>query len=347
MSTHKVEVVRLGPVTKLENADSLGVVQVWGYTAIVRLGDIVEGDLAVYIEPDYVLPTPGENADVAARFAFLGDKRRVKARRLRGTWSQGLLVKAWGDMKEGDDVMELLSITRWDPPIQSHGRPGAQGTGGASESPHPSLAGLSKYDVESLRRHNKVFEHGELVYASEKIHGCFSRYSWRDDRLWAGSRTRWVKAPGTYVRDDGIEYEAHASVWWLAVQQNPWIEEWCRANPDCVLYGEVFGQVQDLKYGSKPGQIFFRAFDVLRKDWTYVDAEEFAKIIPDEHRAPDVYVGPCDFKLLEELSRGDSRIPGAKHLAEGVVVKPAKERRERSIGRVFAKLVSDRYLSRE
>ena len=340
MSTHKVEVVRVGPVTKIANADTLGTVQIWGYTAIVRLGDMLEGDLAVYIEPDYVIPTAEENAEAAARFAFLGDKRRIKAKRLRGTWSQGLLVKAWGDMQEGDDVMELLSIIRYEPSM------GKIGTNGNAESPCPSLAGLSKYDVESLRRYNGVFEPGEIVYAFEKGHGANARYSWREDRLWVGSRSQWLRKPGTYAREDGTEYEANDTLWWQAVDQNPWIQEWCQANPDSVLYGEVFGQVQDLKYGSKPGQIFFRAFDILRKDWTYVDAEEFVKIIPTDRHFPLFYVGPYDFKLLEELSRGDSRVPGANHLAEGVVVKPAKERRDAGIGRTMGKLVSDRYLER-
>ncbi len=340
MSTHKVEVVRVGPITKVETADTLGTTQIWGYTAIVRLGDILEGDLAVYIEPDYVLPTNAENADVAARLAFLGDKRRIKAKRLRGVWSQGLLIKAWGDMKEGDDVMALLSIVRYEPSM------GKIGTNGNAESPCPSLAGLSKYDVESLRRYNGVFEPGEIVYAFCKLHGANARYSWREDRLWVGSRTQWLRKPGTYAREDGTKYEAGDTLWWQAVKQNAWIEEWCRANPDCVLYGEVFGQVQDLKYGSKPGQIFFRAFDVLRKDRTYVDAEEFVKLFVEEQHCPLVYVGPYDFVFLEELSRGDSRIPGAKHLMEGIVIKPAKERNDTGIGRVFAKLVSDRYLER-
>lgn len=168
MSTHKVEVIRVGPITKVPNSDSLGMTQVWGYTAIVRLGDIFEGDLAVYIEPDYVLPTSEENADVASHFAFLGDKRRIKAKRLRGTWSQGLLVKAWGDMKEGDDVKEFLSIVRYDPEM------GKIGTDGNAESPHATLAPLWKYGIENLRRNHTEFQPGEWVYVSEKIHGCVS-----------------------------------------------------------------------------------------------------------------------------------------------------------------------------
>lgn len=337
MSTHKVEVVRVGPVTKIENSDFLATTQIWGYTAIVRLGDILEGDLAVYVEPDYVIPTAEENAEAAARFSFLGDKRRIKAKRLRGVWSQGLLVKAWGDMKEGDDVMELLSIVRYEPEM------GKIGTDGNSESPHATLAPLWKYGIENLRRNHTELQPGEWVYVSEKLHGASAKYAFRDNRMWVGSHARWVKAPGTYERDDGTTYEAPKTIWWSALEQNPWIEEWCRANPTMTLFGEVFGQVQDLKYDAKPGQLFFRAFDILQQNLAWMNAPDFIKALPQEHRVPEVYCGPYDFKLIEEMSRMDSKI--AKHLAEGVVVKPAVERRSHA-GRIALKFVSDRYMER-
>jgi len=338
MSTHEVKVVKVGEVTKIQNSDNLGTVQVWGYTAIVRLGDIVEGDLAVYIEPDYVLPAPAENADVAARFAFLGDKRRVKAKRLRGTWSQGLLVKAWGDMKEGDDVMSLLGIIRYEPEM------GKIGTDGNAESPHDSLKSLWKYGIENLRRNFDEFQPGEMVDITEKIHGANSKYAFRDGRMWVGSHSRWVKAPGTYTREDGTTYDAAANIWWSVLDQNPWIEAWCRANPTMTLFGEVFGQVQDLKYDAKPGQLFFRAFDILQQNLAWMDVADFKSMLPPEHRSPEVYTGPYNFMIVEDLSRMDSKL--AKHLAEGVVVKPMVERRFRG-GRVALKMVSDRYLSRE
>lgn len=337
MSTHKVEVVRVGPIIPVPNADTLGMTQVWGYTAIVRLGDIVEGDLAVYIEPDYVVPTVAENAEAAIHFSFLGDRRRIKAMRLRGTWSQGLMLKAWGDMKEGDDVMEMLSITRYEPAM------GKIGTDGNAEAPHASFAGLPKYDVENLRRNYTEFQPGECVYVSEKLHGSSARYAWRDDRMWVGSHNRWVKAPGTYVHDDGTEYVATPTIWWTAIDQNPWIADWCKANQTCILFGEVFGQVQDLRYDSKPGQIMFRAFDVKRADWSWVGSVDFLKMFTPDQRVPEVYVGPYDFVKLEELSRGDSKI--AKHLAEGIVVKSEVERTTHA-GRCSYKLVSDRYLER-
>ena len=44
----------------------------------------------------------------------------------------------------------------------------------------------------------------------------------------------------------------------MAIEQNPWIAAFCENFPDLTVYGEVFGWVQDLKYGAQPGQIFFR-----------------------------------------------------------------------------------------
>lgn len=319
MSEHKVEVVRLGPIVKHENADTLGIVQVWGYTAIVRLGDFTEGQLAVYIEPDYVVP------DVE-RFAFLGGKRRIKARRLRGVWSQGLLTAADSDMTEGENVMERLGIEHYEPALHL-------GTDGDAEVPHPSLAGLPKYDVDSWRRYGAaLLVPGEPIVVTEKIHGANARYAFRDGRMWCGSRTQWKR-------------EEDSSIWWRALRAAPWIAEWCEANPNAVLYGEVFGQVQDLRYDTKPNDPpRFAAFDVLRGN-VWVDASELHHgMLSVERLVPCVYAGPYDPATIEEMSRGDSHL--AKHLAEGIVIKPARERTDPRLGRVALKLVSDRYLER-
>lgn len=316
MSTHKVEVVRLGPIEKHPNADTLGIVKIWGYTAIVRLGDFAEGDLVAYIEPDYVVPeTP--------QFAFLKD-RRIRAKRLRGTWSQGLVTKAPEGAVEGDDVMERLGIARYEPPQHLS-------SGGDAEAPCASLSSVPKYDVESLRRYAHLISPDDLLVVTEKIHGANGRYAWREDRMWCGSRTQWKRSDPT-------------SIWWKVLAANPWIETFCRARPTTILYGEVFGQVQDLKYGAKPGQVFFRAFDVLEHGrwWSYAE-QEYA--LTTEQRVPDVGRGFFHLEDLERLSRADSKI--APHLAEGIVVRPWTERFSEELnGRVVLKLVSDRYLER-
>lgn len=331
MSTHRVDVVQLGPVVKHPNADTLGLVTIKGYTCIVRLTDFKEGDLAVYIEPDYVVPDWPE-------FAFLKGKNRIKTMRLRQVWSQGLLIPVpavLGDVKPGDDVMERLSIVRYESPIDS---------AGDAERPCDVLAHLPKYDVEnwrggtadppagSGRKWKDLFVAGEIVYVTEKIHGANARYAFREGRMWCGSRTQWKKGPG--------------GLWWMALEQQPWIEAWCRKYPELVLFGEVYGQVQDLRYDSKPGQVYFRAFDVALRDGSWVAACDMRTYFDDPvtQCVPFVYEGPYDAAKIEELSMMDSTL--AKHLAEGIVIKPAVERTDIELGRVVLKIVSNRYMER-
>jgi hypothetical protein len=116
-------------------------------------------------------------------------------------------------------------------------------------------------------------------------------------------------------------------------------------NPEHVLYGEVFGWVQPLKYGAKQGQLFFRAFDILRGP-EYMDAEEFVAALPEERRAPSLGVMPFDFEKLQALADGQSLVKGANHVREGIVIKPLKERKHWKLGRVVLKLVSNKYLEK-
>lgn len=355
MSKHEVRVVRIGEILPHPAADSLGLVQVYGFTAIVRLGDYQVGDLAVYIEPDYVVPDNEQ-------FAFLAGKTRIRAKKLRGVWSQGLITKAPAGAKEGDCVMQKLGITRYEPPMVGVPRHALNGKGGrtgtsTAEKPHATLADIGVYDLENWRRHNRALQPGEPVVITEKIHGCNARYAWRGGRMWAGSRTQWRKSGeqswwqklttrlkrffGKSTRpNNDLDM---GNVWWRVLKTHPWIETWCKANPDCVLYGEVYGSVQDLKYGAKDGELFFRAFDILRGG-KWVDAGEFIRLIPEQHRVPVLYEGPYVPEILEEMSRQDSTL--AKHLSEGIVVKPAEERWDGRVGRIALKLVSDRYLER-
>jgi RNA ligase (TIGR02306 family) len=328
MSTHRVDVVRINEIVKHPNADSLGLVLIHGFTCAVRLGDFQVGDLCAYIEPDYIVPSPEEHV-AGAQFAFLGAHRRIKAKRLRGTWSQGLLVRAPAGAAEGDDVMEQLGIKRWEPPIEF-------GADGDAERPCEALAYVPKYDLENWRRYGHLFHDQEIVFVTEKLHGANARFAFREGRMWAGSRTQWKRPP-----EDG---GSPGDIWWQAIRQNPWIAPWCEAHQDAVLYAEVFGQVQNLRYDTGKGEIRCRAFDILRGN-SWVGATEFwGPILGDHARVPLLYTGPYSAAKMEELALADSTL--AKHLSEGAVITPAEERSDPEIGRVKLKLVSNRYLEK-
>lgn len=320
MSTHRVDVIRVQGLTKHPNADSLSILKVHGgFTVVVRTADWNDGDLAAYIEPDYVIdPSRPE-------FSFLAGHPRIKVKRLRGIYSQGLLIKAPEGTNVGDNVMELLGVTRYEPHVP-------MSTGGETEKP-PSGIFAPVYDVENWRRYRNVFLPDEEVIAREKVHGCCASYVWAHERMWARSRTEWKK-------------EDAGNLWWRCLAQNQWISEWCREHRGDVLYGECFGQVQDLKYGAKPGELFFRAFDALYgSDW--LDNDSLQNSVGEEHLMPVLYRGPHgDGSALEACCDGPTLLNGAEHVREGIVVRPVVNRTCPEIGRVQGKLVSNMYLER-
>ena len=67
------------------------------------------------------------------------------------------------------------------------------------EKPPSELACLKKYDIDSMRRYKNVFQDGEPVMITEKIHGANARYCWLNDRLWSGSRTQWKRKAGNSI----------------------------------------------------------------------------------------------------------------------------------------------------
>lgn len=363
LSTHRVEVVPI-QLTKHPNADTLSVAHIWGFSCVVKTADWTDGQLAAYIPPDSLVDTD------RPEFAFLksGDKRwaRIKAKKLRGVVSFGLLIPAPPNAKAGDDVAEFYGVTHYSGRVEGEEDEPAspkprslmrrlrglwyrvlffffprmsqqRGTECEQEKPPAELACLKKYDIDALRRYKHVFAPGEPVYLSEKLHGANARYAWIGGRLWAGSRSQWKR-------------EAGNSIWWKAAKATPQIEEWCRAHPGHVLYGEVYGQVQSLKYGTKPGEFRFAAFDILTPAGEFVDADDFrhscalagVPMVPLIRR--DM---PFDFEQVAALAEGKSTVPGADHVREGVVVRPMRERYHAHIGRVCLKVVGAGYLEKD
>ena len=193
---NKIEVVPV-VMEKHPDADSLSLVTVFdGYTVVVRSVDWEGISKAAYIPPDNVVDI------TRPEFSFL-ESGRIKAKRLRGVMSQGLLVPVPDNFQIGDDVTEYLGVTRYIPEAD---REVSFGGDGEVAPPSPGIT----YDIESWFKYKNVFKEGEDVVITEKIHGTNSRYTFQNDRMYCASRSMYRKDVG--------------NVYWRVLHDNPWIE---------------------------------------------------------------------------------------------------------------------------
>jgi len=323
MSEFHVTVVELGKIGKHPNGDNLEITTVLGgYPVIMRKGDFQTGDKAIYIPVDAMVPAKDP------RFSFLTDDElklwvRVKAKKLRGIFSMGLLIKAEPGMEVGQNVQELLGIKKYEPPEE-----GAH-TGGENEKDPGFLPSYT--DIEGLRKYKNLLTVGEEVVLTEKIHGANARFVFRDGRLWCGSHHQ-------------IKKEDQANLWWRAAKQYQ-LDTKLQACEETVLYGEVYGQVQKgFGYDISPGLIGLRIFDAYDPtQGKYLDWSDLEKLcttlaLP---MVPMLYKGPWNLELIA-LAEGKTTL--ASHVREGFVVKPTKERWDQHIGRVIFKMIGEGYM---
>ncbi len=329
MSAHRAGVIE-AKVEPHPNADQLGIVRLGAFEVGVRKDQVKDGDLLAYIEPDTLVPVSRPEFAFLAAGANAEGFFRVRPKRFRGRWSQGLLVAAPEGLWVGNNAWDALGLRRYEPPEENAGQGKATSIAGVPDF----LLTQGKYDVENLRRYPDALD-GHAVVISEKLHGANARYCFADGKLWVGTRTRWI--------------DPEAPSWWsAALKRRPIVEEWCRANECRVLCGEVIG-VQDLRYGVPSGEVDFRAFDVRDPAGYVLDPlpglrDARVPTVPEVCRMGPFLLGDG----VEALAEGQT-LTGAGHLREGVVVRsldePVVETQDGVMRSVF-KLVGNGYLER-
>lgn len=383
MATFEAKVYRL-TIEEHPNADALELAVVGDYRSIVRKGQFQTGDLGVYIPeaavlPDWLIEELGLVGKLVGK-----DKNRVKAVKLRGILSQGLvypvithgpatismdgedvtseftplvlaeLFNGEGqrmEILEGDVVTDFLGITKYEPPIPVH-------MAGEVFNAHGMTL---KYDIENIKRYPEVLLEGEEVIMTEKIHGTWACFAYHPD------------APHHIITSKGLSEKGLAFKLNEQNANNLYIRALDGTAPypggvggniiddaheffgyDMPFYilGEVFGRgVQDLHYGATEPQ--FRVFDIYLGEpgkGNYMDAEKLQSFCTalGTQTVPIVYVGPFSKDVLDQHTNGMETVSdNATNIREGVVVKPIRERRHPELGRVVLKSVSEAYLLRK
>ncbi|MGI3224723.1 RNA ligase (ATP) [Streptomyces sp. GTA36] len=332
------------------NADALELAQVGLYRAVVAKGVYRTGETAVYIPEQSVLPEDLiEELGLTGRLA--GSRSdRVKAVRLRGELSQGIVCRpkalAGVDLAraaaDGTDFAERLGITKWVPPIPP--------TMDGEVEQAPDL--LPWVDIENIQRYPDIFAPGEDVVLTEKLHGsaCLLTYFAEDGRVQVSSK------------GFGAKYlaltEDPRNLYWRAVHGHGVAAAAARLAERLGarrvgVFGEVYGAgVQDLTYGAdgRRETLGYAVFDVsaeIAGEVRWLDATEL--LTGELPLVPRLYEGPYDIGRVLEFASGRETVSGqGLHLREGVVIRPATERYSPVTGgRAVAKAVSPAYLTRK
>ena len=383
MAEFACEVVRV-KVHPHPNADRLEIAQVGDYQSIIGKGYIEDGDLAVYIPEQAVVPewllrelklwdeTKGKGMCAGSA----GD--RVKAVKLRGILSQGLVLKidqgsdicnafvsaptedgagVANYVDEGDDVAEFLGITKHQPKLPSHMAGKAIGV---------DLDITHNYDFDNIKKRPELFDSSDDVVITEKIHGTLLQIavvpkSKENERFYKGRVV--ITSKGLGGRGIILDHNDETNLYAQAAKKHGLLDSMLMLTDFCdatdmplVLFGEVFGRtesgamVQDLTYNDEP--LDFRAFDAcigVRAQAEFAPFQEFIELCNalNVKMVPTLYVGPYSKERVLELTDGNTTLTEKEQIREGVVVRCLHALNHPRYGRKIAKSISEAYLMRK
>ena len=336
------------------NADRLEVAVVDGWRVACRVGDFSTGEKVAYIPEGSLL-----SQDLIVELGLHDpprlagpDHNRVKAIRLRGVLSQGLVYAGQriAHLDAGDDAAEALGLTKWIPPVPVHMA--------GKMTPGPKIS----FDIDDIKTWPDRLRSGETVVVTEKLHGTFCCFGLRREE--EGTEPEAVVSSKGHL-SNGLRFDLDSS----DNDDNLYVKAWRRhaegvrhafdawsggAGPfEMYLFGEICGpKVQDLNYGlTEPA---FYLFDVRLSDG-YEDWEKVQIIanVVGINSVPELWRGPWSPELLSAHTDGSSQL--ADHHREGIVLRPAASRYDtglnhpsgRGPGRVIFKSVSARHLLRK
>lgn len=381
MSKFEVNVITVDAIEPIEGADAIELARIADYRSVVPKGKFKAGDIAVYIPegavvPDWLL----QDMNLVGKLAG-SDKNRVKAIKLRGQLSQGLLLEThpysekevmvasephdgnqgMGLHKLGDNIAEHLGITKYEPTIP---------VSMAGEVCNIGSENVVSYDIENLKKWPDVFVENEQVIVTEKLHGTFCIIGYvpglnnselfEDGEVFVASKGLGAKGlvfknneknkNNLYVQNlldltDGAGFNIISAI------KYSFVKEEMQPQPVFIM-GEIFGKgVQDLHYDQTTDN--FRVFDIYTGkpgQGKYLDYEQLqfvCKEILDLAMVPVLYNGPYNRKVIDELATGDTVMGNGKHIREGIVIKPIQERRDTKLGRINLKHINEAYLLRK
>jgi len=339
---HIEKIIKLEPI---EGADRIEKATILGWEVVVKKGEFKEGELVCYFEIDYLLPEKPE-------FEFMRERKfRVRTIKLRKQVSQGLClpisILPYKEYKEGDDVTELLGVTKYLTPCEKAERERVVQKANKLQKfmmryswfrrlflSRAKVNGfpywICKTDEPRLQSMPQVIEQfkDKVVYITEKIDyqsvtftgKIMPKFGGLLGRLIPIKKYRFVVCSRNFTTND------QNSLYWKVARKYK-IEEILKENPHITIQGEQGDpSVQGNKYGLKEPRLWIFNIVDHEKNWLYNWQE--MKDFCEKYNLETVPLIDIDIKLSSlgenvqdfvTYSQGQSVI--APIMREGIVVR--------------------------
>lgn len=317
---------KIKSLESIPNASTIEKATVLGWLVVVKKGEFKTGDICVYVEIDSILPPKQE-------FSFLEkDKYRIRTVRLRGQISQGicfaLSILPAGEYVVGQDVTEILGVTKYEPPIPAH-------LAGKIIGPFPSF--IPKTDETRIQSCPQILSRhrDKEFYVTEKVDGTSMTVFVKDGVMNVCSRKLCL------TRDAG-------NTLWKIAECLDLEEKLKDSGQRYALQGELVGEgIQKNVLKIRGQKLFiFNVYDFYNGH--YFDWEEVKKLVlswsleavpmvNDSYRLP---------QTVDEIIAFTTRksVINPAVWSEGLVFRPQTETYDEDLGRLSFKVVNPEYL---
>jgi RNA ligase (TIGR02306 family) len=352
----------IGEVKPIEGADNIEQALVGGWNAITKKGEYQVGDKVVVATTDAVIPQA--LSDLMEVTNYLRKGQRVRTVKLRGVYSECLLIpfkylapkSLVNNVSEGHDMMEILGITKYEPPVKMV----EMNVGGRKFKYHQNPNFHVYHKFPNMKNVPDMFNENDEVCITRKLHGTNARYgivrkkklSFLDKiRGWFGNQ--WIQYEyvlGSHNVEKGSDSQGFydTNVWKTIeekydIRKKLWRHVKDVYSPDgigsgFIIYGEIFGHGIQKNYDYGLTDIRFAGFDV-EVDGQYEDNLsqtthfQFLELAEVE----TLYSGFWSKEEQDKYVFGNY-IQGTKVPHEGVVVKSTDGSRQK-----IAKIINPDY----
>ena len=355
-------VATINEIKPIEGADNIEQVVVGGWNCIAQKNTYKVNDFVIVATTDAVIPV--ELSDAMAVTNYLRKGQRVRTVKLRGVYSECLLIpmkfnkQPKGDhYSEGKDMMEIMGIFKYEPPVKQ-----IQLASGRKIKYKDNPNFHVYYKFPNLKNVKGMFTEEDYVEITRKIHGTNARYGivkktklafWDKVKKFFRIADKFVDYEfvyGSHNVEKGSDSQGFYStdVWstiidkydiknklWKFFKENQEFAEF----ENVIIYGEIYGPGIQKNYDYGLDEIEFAGFDItidgvyesIASSWYSFNMLELPYV-------PLLYEGQWSQEVQDEYTF-NNMIKGTKVPHEGIVIKECTGDR-----RKVAKVINPDYL---